>query len=105
MSPRRKGSGGTDKALRGLVRDVAFAWEVVTDTQLPTLSTRERDTVWASGSSGVPHPLWLVLDAVGLELGSAAVRTLVWVALHEDPHNAMRDPYDIEADGELYEPV
>ena len=84
-----------NQALRKLSRDVAADWVWATGSALPELKLRKAmPKLWRHGSEECAHPLWVILDAVGFDVGLEAANAAVEYALGRDlplPYSDMEE--------------
>jgi hypothetical protein len=94
----KAGLNKADSLVRGLVRNIARIWKKATGHRLPTLETEvltwcgpgyRREFTALAGR----HPLWLILDAVGLKLAAWHVNWLDWYVHRRTGEKMGYDPY------------
>ncbi len=70
------GKSRGDRAVRQLALSVAKEWQATTEQSLPVpVSRRFEGECWRA-DAGTHHPLWVLLDSIGINVGQGAVSYL-----------------------------
>lgn len=73
-----EGGNDRDQSLREFCRAVYDCWKSATSRPLPSVAlTLRRFECWEYLKVGVPNPLWVVLDSLGINIGKSALNCLV----------------------------
>lgn len=71
------GGNSLDQSLRELCRAVHDCWRAATSRPLPQVNQTYRCKCWEHLTVNVANPLWIILDALGIDIGGRALDCLI----------------------------